>query len=234
MTVTVTGLIGATLTVTATTADDAIWLIPYLRSGAHGWLHGFLFVATLEILVLICVIASHALVAFISEEWILSAAGAGFCWLIAIGLFVKKWLKKRKRRLQQEALVEEQIDATIRRSNLKQLGYGAIEETSGSEAEDDDETIPFSPITVMSLTFVGALDELSYFPALLVGGVFSAPELCLGTALAAVLILIVVSCCLTKCQPLLDCLDQIPLYAVVAFFAAILTIETMLDFVSDE
>lgn len=229
---TVVGLIGATLTVAATTADDAIWLIPYLRS--NDWFHASLvFVATLETLVVICVAAAQALATLLvqeEEEWKLSAAGAGFCWLIAIGLFIKKWLKKRKRKQQQESQREQQQGSST-------PGYGTIVEgASDSERDDrsDDEIIPFSPLTVMSLTFVGALDELSYFPALLMGGVFSASELCLGTALAAILILAVISCCLTRCQPLLDCLDQIPLYAVVALFATILTVETVLDYYARE
>lgn len=232
---TAAGFIGATLTVAATTADDAIWLIPYL-SGPNGWLHGVLFVATLETLVIVCVLASRALVAIVSEEWILSAIGAALCWLIAIGLFVKKWLKKRRRLQSQQtdpSSQREDVESSTPTDSLTQHNYGALDEALSTEAKTKD-AMPFSPLTVVSLTSLGALDELSYFPALLLGGVFTPYDLCLGTAMAALLILAVVTSCLTRCQPLLDCLDSIPLYAVVGLFAAILTVETLFDFLTND
>jgi hypothetical protein len=76
---------------------------------------------------------------------------------------------------------------------------------------------------IMSLTTLGALDEISYFPALLVGNVFSPSELCIGTLLASGIILVIVLMFLSKFKPLVDFLDSIPLYGIVGIFAVILT-----------
>ena len=84
----------------------------------------------------------------------------------------------------------------------------------------------------MSLTTLGALDELSYFPALLIGKIFTPLEICLGTLLAAVIILMVVGCCLAQCRPLVNCLDRIPIYTVIAVFATILTLEVLYEWLS--
>ena len=73
--------------------------------------------------------------------------------------------------------------------------------------------------------YQGSLDEMAYFPSLLLAGVFSPLELCLGTLLAAVVMLGVVLYALRPCQPLMQCLDRIPLYAVVTMFAILLTVE---------
>ena len=59
-----TGLVGATLMVAATTADDAIWLVPYTSPKlpiCTRLIHGALFVATLEVLVCICVAVASGL-----------------------------------------------------------------------------------------------------------------------------------------------------------------------------
>jgi hypothetical protein len=88
-----------------------------------------------------------------------------------------------------------------------------------------------SPWTVASLTAAGALDEISYFPALILGRVFSPMQLCLGTFLAAVVMLGIVTSAtnLAASQPLMEALDRVPLYGIVAGFAMILTIETIVD-----
>jgi hypothetical protein len=53
-------LLAATLTVAATTADDAVWLVPYVTSpqlSTHcGLAHALIFVGTLESMVLACVV----------------------------------------------------------------------------------------------------------------------------------------------------------------------------------
>jgi uncharacterized membrane protein YedE/YeeE len=83
------------------------------------------------------------------------------------------------------------------------------------------------------LTFVGALDEISYFPALLVGGVFSSWQLCLGTLLAACLILVIITMFLSQCKPLIEWLDTIPLYGIVGAFAIVLTGGVVVDLLSE-
>jgi cadmium resistance protein CadD (predicted permease) len=220
------GLIGATLTVAATTIDDAIWLVPYVTSGPLGvrWIHMTAFVGTLVALALMCVLLSRGLVKIVpsQESWILGAIGAGLCWAIAIGLYVKKWWKRRRRASAQQEL---QLEAGE--------GYGAV---LRQEEKEEEETMPpeASPWTVASLTFLGALDEISYFPALLVGHIFTGWELVVGALLAACLILVVLSMFLVKCRPVIEWLDRIPLYNVVGFFAFILTVGVFVDVLNAE
>jgi len=88
-----------------------------------------------------------------------------------------------------------------------------------------------SPWTVISLTTLGALDEISYFPALVVGRVFTPFDLCLGTFLAALVVLMIVTCFLQPLQPLMTWLDRIPLYGIVAMFATVLTMSVLWDWI---
>jgi hypothetical protein len=64
--------------------------------------------------------------------------------------------------------------------------------------------------------------------------VFTAAELCLGTFLASLFMLTVVMVFLSQCQPILDFVDKIPLYAVVAVFAAIVTTELVWSLVNEK
>jgi cadmium resistance protein CadD (predicted permease) len=83
--------------------------------------------------------------------------------------------------------------------------------------------------TVFSLAFLGALDELAYFPTLLIGGTFSALELSVGALVACVVILFVITTILARIKPVLDCMDRIPLYAIIAVFATLLTIDAIME-----
>ena len=207
------GLIGATLTVAATTIDDAIWLVPYTSpeklSLTTRALNMAVFVGTLEVLAILCCLIAQGVISVIQDEWILGALGATLCWIIAAVLYIKKLLKKRQRALQVE----------------QSQSYDSIP----AQEQEPDEPLAFDPWTVMSMTCLGALDEISYFPALLVGHVFSGWELCVGTFLAACLILLVITTFLAPCRPLMEWLDGIPLYGIVAMFATVLTISVLVD-----
>ena len=72
---------------------------------------------------------------------------------------------------------------------------------------------------------LGALDELAYFPTLLLGGTFTPIQLSLGALIACVCIVVVVSSFLSRCQPVLELFDRIPLHVIVAIFATILTVD---------
>lgn len=223
------GVFGATVVVAATSIDDAVWLVPYTTSPrlplAIRLLHGAIFVCTLETLALLCCLSAQAVYHVVGQqdEWIFGAIGATLCWIIAGILYVKKLLKKRRRqqRLEQEA------------SSNNGYGAVAIDEEKTYE-EEVESSILFSPWTVISLTFLGSLDEISYFPALLVGGVFTNIELCVGTLLAACLILVTITVFLSQCKPLIDWLDSIPLYGIVGVFAIVLTVGVIVDVFSDE
>jgi cadmium resistance protein CadD (predicted permease) len=217
------GLVGATLTVAATTIDDAVWLVPYVSSEKlslrNRVLHMATFVGTLEGLALLCCLFAQAVYALFRDEkdWIFGLVGAALCWLIAGALYVKKM---RRRQCRQQQTLEPLSE-----------GYDAI---LPLPHEEDEPTLSFDPWTVVSMTFLGALDEISYFPALLVGQVFTQWQLLLGTFLATCIILIVITTFLAQCRPLLEWLDGIPLYGIVSMFATILTIGVLIDLWKDK
>lgn len=91
-----------------------------------------------------------------------------------------------------------------------------------------------SPWAVISFTTLGALDEVSYFPSLLLGGIFTPLDLCLGTFFAACIVLAVVTLFLAQCKPVLDFLDRIPLYGIVAAFATVLTVDVIFDVMAED
>jgi cadmium resistance protein CadD (predicted permease) len=229
-------LVAATLTVALTTADDAVWLVPYVASNRlaiqHRIIHAFLFVGTLESMVLLCVLTAETIRSFVTNDYILGAIGATLCWSIALFLYIKKMLKKRRRDIQQ-------AEAPLNNNSSLDDGssYGSVPQRAPDFSDDanmrDERGVSLSPWTVVSLTFLGALDEVSYFPSLLLGKVFSPFDLCLGTLLAACLVLSVVTLFLSRCQPLLNWLDRIPLYAVLFVFATILTVDVIVDYLQD-
>ena len=249
-------LLATTCTVMLTTVDDAVWLVPHVASRRLSllvrFLHGALFLTTLSGLsILSWAIAGLAQVAAYqwtlsgestddperTTERLLSVLGAGLCWLIAVVLFARKWLKQRRRQqasqgrradgdvqdlLCQQSLTTEPQHHSSYGSNVPQQ-QSEVSEQHGSEEGT------FSPLNVIALTTLGALDELSYFPTLLMGHIVSPLELCGGTLLAAFLILLIVTCCLAHFQPLVDFLDRIPLYGIVALFAILLTVRAIVE-----
>eukprot|EP00978_Attheya_sp_CCMP212_P027893 scaffold94627_cov53-Attheya_sp.AAC.3 len=231
------GLLGATITVAATTADDAVWLVPYAASPSIPVqirvVHGLLFVGTLEFLAIASVVAAK-LIQHASLFWsgpsyrqdvVLEMVGAVSCWAIAIFLYVKKMLKRRRKALALALAVDTSVTGN----------YGTIESSAQQDSFDDHEAEEtktpkeFSPWTVISLTTLGALDEMCYFPALVVGNIFTPFQLCAGTLFAACLILAVVVFFLARCKPILDFLDRIPLHGTVTLFAMVLTLGVVFD-----
>jgi cadmium resistance protein CadD (predicted permease) len=259
------GIVAATALITATTLDDAVWLVPYC-AGSHlpfstKAIHALTFVGTLELLAGLCVLFAkvfHDAVDVtgkrdeIDEQFILGAAGAIICWVLAIGLYVKKLRKRRRKKAAALALSEKnslqlQVDDKIGEMQPLLNGTSVTDTEMAVKSDDSAENvelgesasasnlstsdgserdIPTTPSVwmVISLTTLGALDEISYFPTLLLGNVFSPYELLLGTLLASVLILMIVVLYLRKLKPLVDFLDSIPLYGIVGMFAVILTI----------
>jgi len=238
----------ATLIIFATTVDDTVWLSPFIISCSltlkEKFLHGLLFIVTLQVLTFICVLLASGIryslpifgydddeVGKDKQEHTLSLISAIICWVIASVLYFKALLKRRRKQEKKTMTLsihptEEEISLS---SNQRMPGYTTISKTSIDHEDTPTSTMPsFSPWTVISLTTVGALDELSYFPSLLTGHLFSPQELFIGALLASLMILIIVSMLLSTCKPLLDFLDNIPLYMVVGFFATLLTIRIFL------
>lgn len=149
-------------------------------------------------------------------------------------------------------VVDEDNDGygSIRNENLDRTSASTLLDRANSSLtyDDGDETRPVTTPTIapnhhessagstiwmiISLTVLGSLDEVSYFPALIVGKVFTVAELCLGTLLASLLILLLVSVSMRHCAgACFEMLDQLPLYVVIAMFAALMTAQVIYDVV---
>ena len=148
----------------------------------------------------------------------------------------------------EEQNVNDQDSRTTNRSSIKNYGSArvwiqtestltmdeALDHSRREAAIDGGESSePDTPqgvwIVIVSLTIAGSLDEMSYFPGIIVGNVFTAAELTLATWLAAIIIVMLVHILVKQCQVCLYILDQIPLYAVIGFFAVIMTLQVIWD-----
>jgi hypothetical protein len=159
------------------------------------------------------------------------------------------------RRIENSTTLDEVNEPTVRTSDNMETNYGScksddsnkntvsftdpsttslITETtiSNDNASDNKDRQSFQPWTIVTLTISGALDEISYFPSLIIGHIFTGTELIVGTFITVLIMLCIVTQLLQYCQPLLHCLDQIPLYGVITLYAIILTINLILDSIS--
>jgi len=168
-------------------------------------------------------------------DTVLGITGTTLCWILAGFLVYKRWRKRRRKR-EQEEYRNREITHTLN-DDREQEDYGTIPvtepEVQDDHVDDDDKNNAVStpkPMLVISLTFLGFLDELAYFPSLILGRIFSIPDLCLGTFLAGLLLLAFVTIAMAPCRPCIDWLDQhLKLYMVVILFAIILTVRVALE-----
>jgi len=232
--------------VALTTADDAVWLVRYVASPSLHLstriIHAILFVATLECLTIGCVIVAFFLQKSIGDDtYTMGIVGAAICWILALFFFVRKTIKKRRRR---RSSVAQSSTCTIEygaindgdRENARHVDDASSSSSSSNSTQGEHlDEIPQEPSiwTVITLTTIGALDEISYFPGLLIGGLFSPVELCIGTFLASLLVLAVVGCFIARFKPLLKLLDKIPLYGIISAFAIVLTAGVVYDLLNE-
>ena len=86
------------------------------------------------------------------------------------------------------------------------------------------------PWDVLSFTLLGALDEISYFPAILLSNTFTIVQLNIAALIASVGVLCIIQFLLVAFTPVLEWMDKnIPLYGVVALFAILLTVEAVIQ-----
>jgi hypothetical protein len=247
-----TGLLEASVTVLITTLEDCVWLIPFVAQAALvspriALIHALIFVATFAACSVaacsIAIILSSAIVGSIANsDLVLEVVGATLCWIFS-GYF--GWQAYRKRRSKESARIEQEVDhESLLEENppveagQPQSSYGATEaqihvddDLGGSNAPPNAEMA--RPWVIVSLTILGSLDEISYFPALIVGEIFTSAELIMGTVIASLLILLLVESIQRYCHGCLAVLDRIPLYAVIAVFAVILSVEAIVDALTD-
>lgn len=230
----------------ATTADDSFWLIPFLSptrySPATRALHALAFCLSLQAVVLASSATSSAFgagfrgqdsVLEISHGLLLQIVAATLAWIIAACLFIKQWRKRcRKRNANVGKPAAQGPDHSSTPATASRIGNdtqphdvpAAGQEPSAAAAEE-----PASVKMVFVLGLLGGLDELAYFPTLLLGGTFTAFELSCGAVLATVGIVVVLIVALERFRPVLEFFDRIPLWGVVASFASIMTAEILIE-----
>jgi hypothetical protein len=253
LSVSIHGVAGAAATVVLTTLEDCVFLVPFVvqaTSSAVAWIHASIFVGTFTLLACIIstatVVLGNTVLEFVeARDIFLVAVSAVLCWTLAAFLFWRSWQKSRTRN-GREVTEPESVAIQSKRDEfygtyVQSSTLEAIEEemeennySAGDELENSFRTNTLRPWMLGSLVVLGSLDEVSYFPALILGDVFTAAELCLGTFLASLFMLTVVMVFLSQCQPILDFVDKIPLYAVVAVFAAIVTTELVWSLVNEK
>jgi len=183
----------------------------------------------------------------LSHGLLLQIVAATLAWITVAVLFVKNWLKRRKRKRTRAAQVDGSLEAAapdpaasgtaspdVPAAGQKPGAATAAKELpQGSRRGNDPGYLPAEPAsvkTVFVLGLLGGLDELAYFPTLLLGGMFTTFELLVGAVLATVGIVAVLIVALKRFRPLLEFFDRIPLWAFVASFASIMTVEIFVDF----
>lgn len=220
-----------------TTADDALWLIPFLTKHSYSKqtkiIHALVFLLTLQVVVHICSLVVDLFGMYFFVDKYLPWISALVCWSVALYLYVKKYLKRLKRVRENERVEKEEQSMLINSNN--QHRYDEIEENKDiseeeqqqtqEEQENDDSA---QPLLVMTLTFLGASDEFAYFPTLLIN-TFTVWELSMGALIACFLILIVITVFLTRMKPVLEWMDSIPLYVIVSLFAIFLSFEAIYE-----
>jgi hypothetical protein len=179
---------------------------------------------------------------------LLAIIAAILCWILAGYLIFKKWQKQRRKRQQRNSIDN---NDTAQKTSVDYYGAIPLDDDSSPDTssrgvlllvEDNNSNNTSEPTTtaapssahqpgiVMSLTFLGFLDEVAYFPSLILGHIFSAVELCVGSLLAGLIMVGIVTICLAPCRPFIEWLDtHVKMYGVVTIFAIVLTIQIVVE-----
>lgn len=237
MSVSLTKVIGMAGTVILTSGDDALWLVPFIASPLRSpdrqsinmsvWFLSLLSLVFAAQIVVACGVKLGSAGFFRTLGWpwslnvCLSLVGVIAAWVIAF-VFLLRWVYKRWQKSQKHQRME-QMKAGEETSLIEEVHeYDSVQEKEVPRV--DKQSLQTDIWTVMSLTITGGIDEVAYFPSLLLTNVVSFWEMLLGTVLAGFVLLIVLKCCLAFCTPVLKFMDRIPLWLVVSIFASVMTI----------
>ena len=250
-------IVALAFTIFVTTVDDLLWLIPYVSNhAASKWVkivHSLSFILTLQLVCLGCSVLAYTTRSLVVNEHMVEWIGAGLAWLMAIFFYVKKMLKRRRKKAEKALMsIESEAQeccqiASDASKNINHNYSSIVQEEIISNPVDDallqkndapeskdgkhlGDLITAQPLQVAALTFVGALDEISYFPAILLSKTFTVIDLHVAALIACLAVLLVVQLLLVTCMPAIEWLDKnIQLYGVIAIFATLLTIEAIFD-----
>ena len=232
---------------------DSIWLASFVAQAPsrkvavqHGCIYCVSFVSLTSTVSLITYgmreglsSTSSSTMTILKNDDLWEVLGAVLCWSLAGLLYYKSWLKKAKKQqnnpIQSDVVMEKDAEVYVEMVAKSEDGKeeeGEVFDSLIVDSPTDDEVVEHQgaqPYMVVSLTIAGSLDEVSYYPALILGNVFSVAELIIGTVLSALTLLLFVSVFLTQCRPALDLINRIPLYVVVTLFSIFITCELLWD-----
>ncbi len=240
--------VGAAIVIFVTTADDALWLLPMLTSPKLSiysrCIHALTFIVGLQFVVGMCTILVRLLGTAIlkyTDFDDLDKFAAGIAWMIAFVFWLRSYLKRRRKAASKAASLQGQSygsvlpDDAINDNSISkcEANSDANRKVCNGLEEEDPRASPSNtmPCTVLGLTILGALDELAYFPTLLLSGTFTYLQLAFGALCACLAILLIIVFFLTRFRPLLEFFDRIPLYVVVAAFALLMTISCFVPWI---
>eukprot|EP00457_Paulinella_chromatophora_P011103 gb/GEZN01011229.1/.p1 GENE.gb/GEZN01011229.1/~~gb/GEZN01011229.1/.p1 ORF type:complete len:247 (-),score=22.96 gb/GEZN01011229.1/:405-1145(-) len=235
----------AGLTIVATSGDDTLFLLPFIASTTRSWYRRCVNM-TVWLLTLVSLVAAAQIVVVLGIEvdkagyftmllgpdWTpqlsLGLVGVIFVWLVMV-LLLSKWLCKRyKRRMAKKH--KDDCDSNYNDTN-NNYGVKSVQPTleQDTQLEVSSSSGSSDACTIIALTIMGGLDEIAYFPSLLLTQTFSLSELCVGSVLAGTLLLLILQLALAQCRFLLDFLDRIPLWCIVAVYAIVMTVGFLVE-----
>lgn len=242
------GILEAATLVLITTLDSCVWLASFVAAAPTrriAVIHGAAFLVTQQTLALVWSMGTLLVITWRqgvnsedssdvdNDDSVLELVAAILCWLLAGALIFKKIQKQKRKREQQNEYVEMVAYETIPSAETTGNEEDTLAPTRTNLSDDpetDQSDKTENPLMVATLTLLGFMDESAYFPSLILGGYFSAFELWLGTVLAGVVTLGIVTIFLSPFKPLIDWLNKhVKVYGVVTIFAIILTVQVILD-----
>ena len=164
-----------TTTIFITTADDALWLIPFIASPSlsttNKIINGVTFICTIQIIVLIATISACIFGSLIvgkalefNEERCMHMIAAIITWIIAFYFYCKARCKRNKRLKKGGALLDDNVknyqsfDDNVRDEHRENDNTSFCSSSSDSSVNYEELNIGNDvarPITVCSLTFLG-------------------------------------------------------------------------------
>jgi len=180
----------------ASSSDDVIWFLPFLsrNTARQKLINSVLYLLTLQAVMILSLVLSQALL-------------SGMDLLLSITKL--PWHPERAIQVLSGLLLI-----------LVAVYYFYQERNDMGETEE--QTGPGSGSVVL-ITFLGSLDELSYFPGLLAAGTFTPVELGVGVVLAGT---IVVSVCLgiTGLRSVITHIEKVPLWLIMGAIASLMLV----------
>ena len=257
-----------------TTADDAVWLVPYLSPTRFTkcaiTAHAFSFCCALQVIIWAMAVAvrmaHHGALNFYSGsdiDRLMQHIGCAIAWIISIYSSVKAYRKYHRKARERQLYELQQTtrmpandpkpgpsytaistgnDVEIASTDMEPLQfYGSINEQQEDQMKNNEAahggTSPSpragptlaSVSTCVWLSLIGCLDELSYFPSLLLTKTYTVWQLSIGALIATISIVSALTLARRFCSPWLKIFDRIPLYLVTIAFAVYMTLGLVWD-----